>query len=84
MAELTREVVMSRLTRIFRTVFDDDQIVLRLETSADDIEEWDSLNHIKIVLACEHVFGVELDARDIQSMRNVGDIVNHLLAVAAA
>jgi acyl carrier protein len=84
MAELSREAVMSRLTRVFRTVFDDDEIVLRPETSPADIEEWDSLNHIRIVLACEQVFGVELDARDITSMRNVGDFVNHLLAVAAA
>ena len=83
MAELSRELVMSKLTRVFRTVFDDDDIVLRPETSSEDIEEWDSLNHIRIVLACEHVFGVELDARDIKSMRNVGDFVNHILTIAA-
>ena len=84
MTEFSREVVMAKLTRIFRTVFDDDNIVLRPETSPDDIEEWDSLTHVRIVLACEQVFGVELNTRDIQSMQNVGDLVKHLLAAAAA
>ena len=56
-----------------------DDIVLTLESTADDIEEWDSLNQIKIILECEKFFQVKLKARDIRSLNNVGEMVDHLM-----
>ncbi len=83
MQQPSREEVLTKLTGVFRTVFDDDRIVLRPATTSDDIEEWDSLNQIKIILACEQAFGLKLKPRAVNSLRNVGEMVDHLLAIFA-
>lgn len=74
----TRTQIQDQLTLIFRSIFDDDTIVLRSDTSAADIEEWDSLNQIKIVLACEQVFKVKLNARKVSNLENVGQMIEYL------
>ena len=70
--------VLERLTNVFQEVFDDDSIVLTENSTADDIEEWDSLNQIKIILACEKEFDIKLNARDINTLENVGAMLDHL------
>jgi acyl carrier protein len=75
---LTRDQILEQLTQIFRSVFDDDSIVLTASTSAGDIEEWDSLNQIKIILACEHAFKIKLNARKINTLENVGQMLDYL------
>ena len=70
--------ILERLTNVFQDVFDDDSIVLTENSTADDIEEWDSLNQIKIILACEKEFDIKLNARDINTLENVGAMLNHL------
>jgi acyl carrier protein len=75
---MTRDEVQLRLQGLFRKVFDDDSIVLTDATSADDIEEWDSLNQIKIILAAEEEFGHGLNARKISTFENVGDMIDYL------
>ena len=72
------EQILNRLTFIFRDVFDDDSINLTSETASTDIEEWDSLNQIKIILACEKEFDVKLNVRDINMLESVGDMLVHL------
>ena len=62
---------------------DDETIVLSHSTNASDIEEWDSLNQIKIILACEKAFGVRLNARDINLLENVGAMIEHLQPLVA-
>jgi len=81
MAELTAHDVLSRLNGIFCDIFDDDDIILTRETMADDIEEWDSLNQIKIILTCEKVFGLSLKARDINALDDIGGMVDHLMSL---
>jgi len=71
--------VLQRLNMIFRDIFDDDTIQLSRETSSIDIEEWDSLNQIKIILECEKVFGRSLNARKISTLDNIGDMVDYIL-----
>ena len=78
MTDMTRDEILERLTGVFRDIFDDDDIDLTIETTAADIEEWDSLNQIKIILACEKAFGIKLNARDINTLENVGAMVDHL------
>ncbi len=63
-----------RLTEIFREVFDLDDLTLRDEMVAADVEEWDSLNHVKLVLAIESGFGVKFSTREIAGWKNVGDM----------
>ena len=70
--------VISKLTTVFRSVFDDDTITLTRASTSADIEEWDSLNQIKIILAAEQAFGLKLNARKINSFANVGDMVDYL------
>lgn len=75
--------VISKLTTVFRSVFDDDTISLTRASTAADIEEWDSLNQIKIILAAEQAFGMKLNARKINSFANVGDMVDYLVEEVA-
>ncbi len=68
--------IYERLTKIFRDVLDDESIVLRPETSAEDLESWDSFNHINLVLAAEAAFGVKFKSSDLEQMETVGDMVS--------
>lgn len=78
---MTPNATLTQLTEVFRDVFDDSSIVLTRDTTAHDIEEWDSLNQIRLLLACEKKFGVRLKPRDINSLASVGDMVDHLLTL---
>ena len=64
------------LTPIFRQVFDDESIELTRETTADDIEAWDSLSHINLVAAVEMSFKVRFALGELQSLKNVGHLVD--------
>jgi len=67
---------LSKLQDIFRDIFDNEEIALKRETSPDDIEDWDSLAQVNIVVACEDEFGVKFDLNDIAGIRNAGDILD--------
>jgi acyl carrier protein len=68
--------IYDRLTQIFRDIFDDDTIVLSSRTTAADIPEWDSLNHVNITAASEVAFGVSFSSAELEELRNVGDLVS--------
>ena len=72
--------ILIKLQNIFRTIFDDDSIKLNSNTTADDIEEWDSLNQIRIILTCEKEFLVKLNPREINDFVNIGEMVEHLFS----
>ena len=78
MSGTSMDQILERLTNVFQDVFDDDSIVLTEISTADDIEEWDSLNQIKIILACEKEFNIKLNARDINTLESVGAMLEHL------
>jgi acyl carrier protein len=67
--------VFEKLQDIFRDIFDDEGLVLTKETSADDLEGWDSLAQINIIAACEAEFGVKFDLNEIVKLQNVGDLL---------
>jgi acyl carrier protein len=75
---------MERLTEVFREIFDDDRLELRDEMVAADVEDWDSLNHVKLVVAIEESFGVEFSNREIAGWENVGDIRRAIAARLSA
>jgi acyl carrier protein len=64
------------LNEIFRQVFDDPGIVIKRETTADDIDEWDSLSHINLVIAVESKFNIKFALGELQTLKNVGDMVD--------
>lgn len=76
---MTRETVYERLTEVFREVFDDDGIELRDETTADDIEDWDSFEHINLVVAVENEFSFKIPMGKVVTMKNVGEMVDIIL-----
>ena len=75
--------ILSSLTDIFQIVFDDKSLKLDKNTTAEDIEEWDSLNQIKIILACEKKFSVKLNPRKVNSFEDIGEMIDHLISIGA-
>ena len=76
---MTREQAYERLNKVFREVFDDDSIVVADETTADDIEEWDSFEHINLIVAVEEEFGFKIPMGKTVTMKNVGEMVDLIL-----
>ena len=66
--------VFSRLNRVSQDVFDDDTLHVTPSTTADDIEDWDSLEHITLISAVEREFRMKFKMGEISSMRNVGEM----------
>ena len=77
---MTREAIYEKLNEVFQDVFDDDSITVNSETTADDIEDWDSLEHINLVSAVEKAFGVKFTMAQVVGMKNVGEMVDVILA----
>ncbi len=74
--------IYARLTPIFRDVFDDDEIELRPELTANDVPEWDSMSHIRLVLTIERRFNRTFPASRVSQLKNVGDLVSLIRATA--
>jgi acyl carrier protein len=73
---VSTDEIYAKLTEIFGDVLDDEDIVLRPDTVAADIAEWDSLNHVVIIAAAESKFGIKFNTVEIESLRNVGEMVD--------
>ena len=74
--------VLRRLTDVFRDVLDQPGLVLTRETTADQFEGWDSLTNVRLMVAAEMEFGTRFDTAGINSLRNVGDLVDLIGATA--
>ena len=64
-----------RLTSVFHDVFDDDTIEVTPDLTAKDVDDWDSLTHIRLMLTVERAFQIRLSTPEISGMKNVGDLV---------
>ena len=73
---MTREAIFEELTEIFRDIFDDEEIELTDETTADDIEDWDSLEQINLLVAIEKKFSIKFKLDEVSHLANVGDMVS--------
>lgn len=76
------EKIYEELNEIFRDIFDDDSIELTPETNSDDIEDWDSLEHINLVVAIEKKFNIKFSMDEVTGMKNVGEMVEIIKARA--
>lgn len=70
-----RSEIRNRLNLVFQEVFDDDDIKIYDEMTADDIEEWDSLMHIALVVAVENDFNMQFNAAEIGELKNIGEMI---------
>lgn len=77
---MQREDVYKQLNEIFAEVLDLDEVQLTEDTTAEDIEEWDSLSHIQLVVAVEKAFGIKFTALEIMRWKNVGAMVDSIMS----
>lgn len=77
---MTREALYERLNTVFQDVFDDEEITVSDATTSADIEDWDSLEHINLVSAVEKEFGIKFTMGQVVTMKNVGEMVDIILA----
>lgn len=76
---MTREEVFEKLNEVFRDVFDDEGIVVTDATTARDIEDWDSLEYINLMVAVEKKFGIRFNMGEINKFQNVGEMAELIL-----
>ena len=63
-----------KIEQVFRDVFDDNEIELRPELTAQDVPEWDSLAHVRLILAVQKAFGIKFSAAQVANLKNVGEL----------
>jgi acyl carrier protein len=80
---VTDEEIYRGLTEVFHDIFDDPELVLTDKTSAADIPAWTSFVHISIIVAAEQRFAVKFTTSQIESLKNVGDLVAMIRAVGS-
>lgn len=68
------EEILKQVNEIFRSVLEDESLVIEKETTAEDVDDWDSLNHIVLVVEIEKHFGVKFTANEILTFKNVGEM----------
>ena len=71
--------VLAKVQEIFQDVLDNEDIELNYETTADDIDEWDSLSHIQLIVAIEKDFRVKFTSKEIMSWGNVGEMIDNII-----
>ena len=77
---MTHEEVMKKVTEIFRDVFDDDTLVINDSTNSSDIEDWDSLEHIALIVSMEKEFNLKFDLQEVNKLENVGEMVDLIIS----
>ncbi len=75
---MDKQKITERLTEVFRNVFDDEDLIINENTTADDIEEWDSLEHISLISAVEKAFKMRFTMKEVSGMKNVGEMIDIL------
>jgi len=76
---MTRKEVFNGVQDIFRDIFDEDDMVIEDKTNSDDVEEWDSLNHINLVITIEKEFKIKFALKELSTLNNVGSIIDSAL-----
>jgi acyl carrier protein len=73
-----QQELIQKLTQVFQDVFDDDELSIYPEMTASDVDDWDSLKHITLVLAVEKAFQIRLKAAEVGALENVGQMIDLL------
>jgi acyl carrier protein len=75
---MERSQILAEVQTIFRDILDQDELVLQPETTADQVEDWDSLNHLHLVNAVERHFKIRFTVKEIQSWKNIDDLLGSI------
>jgi acyl carrier protein len=81
---MTEPEIYAGLTEIFHDLFADDSIVLRPAMTADEVDGWDSFNHLNIIVAVETRFGIKMQTSEIEKLTNIGDLIRAIEQKTAA
>jgi acyl carrier protein len=77
-------ITMDEFNKVFQQVFDDDSLQVTPATTANDVEGWDSLSHVNLIVALEMIFNTRFTQKELLSFKNVGDLFNSINAKAGA
>ena len=75
---MEKEQILSEVQTVFRDILDDGNIVLKAATTANDVEGWDSLTHIQLIVAIEKHFKIKFTSKEILSWKNVGEMMDSI------
>ena len=75
---MKEEEILNRLSDVFEDIFDE-KILISRDMTADDVEDWDSLNHINIIVSIEKEFGIKFTLNELQSQKTVGDTIDLIM-----
>ena len=75
--------IYDRLTPVFRDLFDDEELTPNAAMTADDVEEWDSLSHIRLIVSVEKAFDIRIATSELTQLKSVGDLVQLISAKTA-
>jgi acyl carrier protein len=73
---MDRSEILSKITELMRDVFDEDDLVVTDETEAEDVADWDSANHVRLIVAIEEVFKIQFTTDEITAPENTGQLVD--------
>ena len=76
---MTREEVFERLNKVFQEVFDDETIEVNDDTTSEDIDDWDSFEHLNLIVAVEEEFSIKIPMGKVVTMKNVGEMADIIL-----
>ena len=76
---MTKEEVLNTVQDIFRDIFDDQTLVIENSTNSEDIEDWDSMNHINLVSAIEKDFSIRFALGELQTLNDVGSMIDLMM-----
>lgn len=76
---MSREEIYEQLNEVFQDIFDDDEITVNDGTTANDIDGWDSLEHINLIVAVEKSFGIKFNMGEVNRLKNVGEMVDLII-----
>lgn len=76
---MNKEETKEQVQEIFRDILDDEDLILTDNTTAHDVDGWDSLSHIQLVVAMEKYFKIKFSAKEILSWKNVGELIDSIV-----